>query len=383
MSGGVGGKTRILVDTASIADGDSIASYLVDSAGALLTSTLLGGKQRLDVINPSEFAEDSAHTTGDYGQFVLAVRNDAGTSLAGTDGDYAPFSLDSSGRLRVVGDFNATSDYVYAEDSVFSDGDLGAYVLGVRQDTLATDTSADGDYQSLKMNALGEVYVHDTDSLAQLVLANASLDDIETAIEALRKLEDSAHVSGDSGIMALAVRNDAGTALAADGDYIPLSTDANGALRVFGTFNEAGDYAEDSGHVSGDTGYFQLGVRNDDQATTVTSANADYSQMSVDDRGALWTKSASQRSNLQQVVTVGTTAVALPTTPLTNRTNMFIQHLSLGFLYLGSATVTNSGATRGFQLGNGGYVNIDVGPGNVIYGICNSAAHDVVVWEFA
>jgi hypothetical protein len=49
--------------------------------------------------------------------------------------------------------------------------------------------------------------------------------------------EDSAHVSGDTGTFPLAVRNDAGTALAADGDYIPLSTDSTGRLRVDATIS--------------------------------------------------------------------------------------------------------------------------------------------------
>jgi hypothetical protein len=56
-----------------------------------------------------------------------------------------------------------------------------------------------------------------------------------TGATSLGKAEDAAHSSGDVGVMALAVRNDAGTALAGTtGDYIPLSTDANGALRVTG-----------------------------------------------------------------------------------------------------------------------------------------------------
>ena len=49
----------------------------------------------------------------------------------------------------------------------------------------------------------------------------------------LGKAEDAAHTTGDVGIMALAVRNDAGTAFAGTtGDYIPLSTDPDGNLRV-------------------------------------------------------------------------------------------------------------------------------------------------------
>ena len=44
--------------------------------------------------------------------------------------------------------------------------------------------------------------------------------------------EDSAHVSGDFGILGLAVRLDTATALSNDADHIPLSTDSLGRLRV-------------------------------------------------------------------------------------------------------------------------------------------------------
>jgi len=56
-----------------------------------------------------------------------------------------------------------------------------------------------------------------------------------TAAASLGKAEDAAHTSGDTGVLALAVRNDAGTALAGTTlDYIPLSTDSTGALRTTG-----------------------------------------------------------------------------------------------------------------------------------------------------
>lgn len=49
------------------------------------------------------------------------------------------------------------------------------------------------------------------------------------ALAALSKVEDAAHVTGDKGTMPLAVRNDAGTALAdTDLDYIPITTDSLG-----------------------------------------------------------------------------------------------------------------------------------------------------------
>ncbi len=82
----------------------SVDSTLKDGAGTALTSTLVGSDQSLDVNitdSPDQYAEDSAHVSGDIGSFALAVRNDAGTPLA-ADQDYIPFTTDSSGNLRVA-----------------------------------------------------------------------------------------------------------------------------------------------------------------------------------------------------------------------------------------------------------------------------------------
>jgi hypothetical protein len=57
--------------------------------------------------------------------------------------------------------------------------------------------------------------------------------------------------------------------------------------------------------------------------------------------------------------------------------------LSGGQLYVGSATVTNSGATRGVKLGEGGFVTLDVGPGVSVFGVANAAGKEVAVLEMA
>lgn len=65
----------------------------------------------------------------------------------------------------------------------------------------------------------------------------ASDDPAVVALQILDNLvlaEDGVHSSGESGVLLLGVRNDAGTALAADGDRIPLSIDSSGAIRVTG-----------------------------------------------------------------------------------------------------------------------------------------------------
>lgn len=244
-----GGKTQVIANTASIANGDNIVSYLADAVGALLTST--GGK--LDVYPASTYAEDAAHASGDLGQLILAVRNDAGTALAGADGDYISLSTDNVGRLYTVSTIPTNQNFTKAEDSASANADILAAIAVVRKDSAGTLVSADGDYAAVQQNAIGE-------------------------------------------------------------------------LRV-----------------------------------------VQKSEIAV----------------LQQVITVGTTAVALPTTSLTNRKSLMIQMLSNGNLYVGSATVTSGGATRGIKIGNGGYVTFDVGPAPILYGIADGASKDVAILEMS
>lgn len=204
------GKDRLILDTSLLADSDNVGAYLRDSAGNLLTSTLVGSDQALDVnvvqsvlptgaateatlatlatevtaaailadttailadtadieiateaiaadIADLKKAEDSAHSSGDYGVMSLAVRSDAGGSLAGTDGDYAPLQLDASGRLRVAADLVSSAEY--AEDSAHNSGDVGNFMLAVRNDAGTSLVSADGDYAPLQVNADGALRV--------------------------------------------------------------------------------------------------------------------------------------------------------------------------------------------------------------------------------
>lgn len=157
-------KDRLIFDPADAADSDNIGSYLrAGSDGDLLSSTLISGKEALDVnlvggADSGIFAEDAAHTTGDLGQFILAVRNDADTTLAGTDGDYAPLQVDENGRLKVVADIEVANGFEKAEDSAHTTGDIGSFSLAVRQDTLASSVDTDGDYAALKVTAAGALW---------------------------------------------------------------------------------------------------------------------------------------------------------------------------------------------------------------------------------
>lgn len=215
-------------------------------------------------------AEDSAHTTGDVGVLALGVRQDADTSPVSASGDYHAPIFDNAGNLKVAikagagtGGFaladgatftrattsmNPAGAVVEAsvptltngdaaalsmttggalrvavttggipgviEDNPSAGGDEGLLAMGVRQDTLAASTSADGDFQPFKFNAQGSLYVTGGGGGTQYQ-------------------EDAAHVSGDTGTMALTVRQDtpAGST-SADGDYQPMKTDSVGRVHV-------------------------------------------------------------------------------------------------------------------------------------------------------
>lgn len=74
------------------ADAASLAVALSTEDVALLTTLAALSK-----------AEDAAHSSGDPGVMLLAVRQDTAAALAGTDGDYIPLIVDNTGRLHIAG----------------------------------------------------------------------------------------------------------------------------------------------------------------------------------------------------------------------------------------------------------------------------------------
>jgi hypothetical protein len=324
------GLHNIQVNTASLADGHSIAAYLTDAAGALLTSTTIGATQRLDSNDISSHLDGSAYSAGvDYLMSMGAID---------TNGNWVPFTLNASGELPV----SATVDFAgdYSEDAPHTDGDTGLFTLLVRQDTLAESTSNDGDYGAFKSNNLGELYVFDTTTHSQLTTANSSLSTIVTntgntasntstissTLSALSKAEDAAHSSGDQGIQALGVRKDSQGSNAADGDYTSLLTWSEGSLKV------------------------------------VDIANG---------------------SILQQQIAVATTATKLPTTPLANRKTLMIQNAGSASIWVGSATVTNTGATTGIEVPKASFMELEVGPAVDVYGVVASGTQNANILQMA
>lgn len=304
--------------------------------------------------------EDVAHSTGDAGVMPLAVRVDGGTSLVGTDLDYAPLQVDAAGALRISGTV-ATGAGTQAVRII--DGTVTS-VTDVANLAKGTITKVEGGTVGL-ITRVGNVGTLEVGTISTLpntpggtlglvttvtTVSNVSAGSVAVTagtITNLLKAEDAGHSTGDSGVMSMAVRNDGGTSLAGtDLDYVPLTTDANGALRISGTVAtgagtqpvrvidgtvtsvsdvanlakgtitrleggtlglvttvsnlSAGSVAviagtitdllraEDAGHTSGDSGVMAMAVRNDN-GTSLVGANLDYIPLTSDANGALRT----------------------------------------------------------------------------------------------
>lgn len=368
-------KWKTEVNTASLGDGDSLAAYLTDAAGALLTSTLVGAKQSLDALDAADHVDGTAYAaTTDYLASMGAVDN---------SGNWKPLNLDASGNLKTstVVDFS----YDYAEDSAAASGDMGAFVLAVRQDTLASSTSADGDYAAFKVDQKGELYVKDADAYTQLVAANSSLDAIEASVASIDTDLDT--VISTLSSIDTSLNNIEASVASIDTDLDTVITNTgNTATNTLNTYNLLNGmaYAEDAAHASGDKGFQALAVRKDTFGTN-TSANGDYASLLVWSEGSLKVVDHANSSVLQQRITLTTagTAQLIPASALANRRSVLVQNVSDKSIFIGTSTVTTSGATTGVEIPAKASMEIDAGPDCALYAVCGSNSKNIVVLEMA
>ena len=192
----------------------------------------------------------------------------------------------------------------YVDDADWNDG--SSYHLltgGIYQSTPQTIT--DGDTGPLQVNANGNLIVdvadggvleslldsiesHQLSQISQL----GSLSNIATSTSVSESIvisEDAAHSSGDKGVMALAVRNDALAALAGtDGDYAPLQVNNVGALYVD---IDASSCVQSNGEswTYTDTVIPSGAVRNDELANLHGGiGDGDYTHIQVNSIGGLY-----------------------------------------------------------------------------------------------
>ncbi len=237
-------KGKNVFDPADLAGSDDVGAYLRASDGTLITHTDVGGKKSLDVnvansvavtfapgaeiiitdgtddlainadgsinavvtatnldIRDLAFATDKVDASGSVvalDSTTLAALENINAVVTATDLDIRNLShaqdnvaIAQGGNTMVVnadGSINANVDVSVvngsdkAEDAAHASGDIGTYILSVREDTLASSTSATGDYQSLKTDALGRLY--NNDSAQSASFTNTSVTGTAAAIVA-------------------------------------------------------------------------------------------------------------------------------------------------------------------------------------------------------
>lgn len=247
-------------DVFDLANSNPLSVAIVDGSGDQVTS--FGGG--------TEYAEDSAHSSGAMGHLPLTVRNDDASAsyLAGSNGDYQALQSDNQGNLKVtvsdlvssdsitaIGQTVSAASFLSASTSLSGKASLIVTVSGTFTGTLTfVGVTADGTSYALvgtNLQTGGRALATTTTgswrfdcagyadvALVSTAWTSGTADIVFLASAApisldIRQLEDAAHASGDVGVMSLAVRRDADTTLVStSGDYAPLQVNSVGFLKV-------------------------------------------------------------------------------------------------------------------------------------------------------
>lgn len=267
---------------------------------------------------------DSIAASAKIGSYLIGASDG---SVIGNVGDALKVSISSV-------DFS----YDYAEDSAHSSGDVGAFMLAVRQDTLANSTSADGDYAAFKLNQKGELYVHDTDVLAKLngsIVVTATDLDIRNLTFATDTVDISGSSVSISGSVAVTqstspwVIGDGGGSITVDGT-VELGATSLAALETIelGATTLA---ALESITVQNGSGASAVNIQDGGNSITVDFIDPDLADTAI------------QNTATAVTATVG----PIVASALANRKDVFVANMGANIVYFGKSAVT---AANGFPL---------------------------------
>lgn len=252
------------------------AAYLTATSNALDVNIVSGGGGGPSVL----MADDTANPTIPQQASFLMLYDQSGTwdrlrSAVATNGTFA------DGLLGVGIQGISPSDFKYyslTTDHPTSDDLAGSSLFAV--DTRAFLYGYDGtNWDRIRGDSTNGLDV----DVTRLIPG--------TTATSLGKAEDAAHTTGDTGVLSLAVRNDAAATLTStDGDYTPLATDAagrvgvtdlGGSLTVDGTVsitanssvnvNQIGGNAVNTGTGAAGTGTQRVVTATDSTIGTVTT----------------------------------------------------------------------------------------------------------------
>lgn len=138
---GISGNVTVDQGTSPWVIGDGGGSITVDAVD-LDIRNLVFADDKVDVSGSSvsisalsgQYAEDSAHSSGAMGNFIMGVRNDSNAVLTSADGDYSPISVSSSGAVRTTVNFSAANGGSMPTGNAVIAGYDGANVRAIKTD---------------------------------------------------------------------------------------------------------------------------------------------------------------------------------------------------------------------------------------------------------
>lgn len=311
----IGGRYDSSARTLETGDAGAIA---LNASGQVLVEIAAGaGSGGTAVADDADFVDGTTSLTPIGGVYES-------TPSSVTDGDIGMAGITSTRALRVHVESITGSQ---TDDAAFTPGTSIVSVIGAEFDDTTPDSVDEGDGGALRMSANRNLYSTIRDAAGnerganvnasnQLAIAgpvtNAGTFAVQvdgSALTALQLLdnivavEDAVAGSGFSGVPFLAVRQDSHSDLAADGDFIAPTIDADGGLRVSivaGAGSGGTAAADDADFTAGTTsGTPAMGVY-ESSPTSVT--DGDLGTVGITQTRAL-------RTVVEGTVTVGSHAV--------------------------------------------------------------------------
>jgi hypothetical protein len=194
----------------NLAANDALNVAIVDAAGDQITS--FGGG--------TQYAEDTAHVTGDTLTLAGVVQQSADSALSG-DGDRSLLQVDASGYLKVNVKAGAAGGVSHIDNAAFTGGTDDIVPMGALYDT-TPPTITDGNAGIPRMTS-SRVLMVDGSAVTQPISA-ASLPLPSGAATAANQLADGHNVTVDNAAGGAAVNiQDGGNSITIDGTSATLS----------------------------------------------------------------------------------------------------------------------------------------------------------------
>lgn len=308
----------------------------------------------LQILDDIVKAEDAAHSSGDKGVMVLAVRNDAHATLA-ADGDYIPLSVDSSGDLHVSIQNNASVVVASALPAGTNNiGDVDVLSIAAGDNNIGNVDIVTVPADPFGANADAAATAGSTGSMqAKFRLMTSQLDSIKTAVETIDNAISGSEMQVDI-VGALPAGTNAIGKLAANsgvdiGDVDVTSVGGNVTVVQATASNMNAQVVGEVAHDGADSGNpVKIGGKATTDMTGLTAvANADRAQLLVDTLGRPIVMPYAPHENLVR----GSTSDITDTT----RTSVIAAGAANVKTYITHILVMNSHASQGT------WVNIEDG----------------------